>query len=164
VRFGSPLLAVYWSLEEIAVFLKIFEQHQSEIYSLSKSTINWDLVSQLSSTRGVSKGEQRIRAMYRTLSEVPNSGFCSMRAPFWEIKWEQIHLFKQHLEDQQPVHPSKDESDLYFHIPGLEDGLGTSLKSASLSSVLDVGATSKQASRRRFFLETSRAFSSEGLG
>lgn len=124
VRFGAPLLALYWSPDEIAVFLEVFEQHKSEIYAWNK--IDWDLISRLLNTRGVVKSIARIRVMYRTLSEIPNSGLSSIRASFWEANWAMIYHFKQILEEKQLVHPPKDENDLFFHIPYLEDGLDTS--------------------------------------
>lgn len=78
------------------------------------------------STVVCSRGSQKkaeVMAMYTQLVRNPESGFISCRASRWRLIWAQVHRVKEHLHQSGLIHGPRDDNDLFYHIPALEDGL-----------------------------------------
>jgi hypothetical protein len=130
VKVGSALISMHWTPDEVHIFMDLVREHEHELYG--KPPIQWDLLVELLRARNVLKSEARIRAMYRTLSRVPGSGFLSFRVSTWRRIWHQLNTFKEHVERNQLICAPMDENDLFYHIPVLENGYHTALQVGQL--------------------------------
>jgi hypothetical protein len=82
-------------------------------------------MSELLQARNVVKSARQIKTLYETLSSAPQTGFISFRRSQWRLAWGQLVALKDHLVQNQLVQPPKDENDLFYHIPALEDSHDT---------------------------------------
>ncbi|KAH6687454.1 hypothetical protein F5X68DRAFT_240016 [Plectosphaerella plurivora] len=126
---------MFWSPEEIAVFIDMVQQHESRVYSPRR--VQWHLMSELLEAQGVRKSTKEIKTLYVTLRDAPNVVFISHRVSAWRGVWSELVSLKKYLTENRLVHPPKDDNDLFHHIPALEDGRKTVDFIAALLSKTD---------------------------
>jgi len=126
---GTSVVSTCWSPQDVVSLISLVERHERDIYvhvGSNQGVIQWDfLVAQLR-VQGVHKTKAEAMAMYAQLVRNPESGFISCRASRWRLIWAQVHRVKEHLHQSGLIHGPRDDNDLFYHIPTLENGLKTS--------------------------------------
>ncbi|KAH6871422.1 hypothetical protein B0T10DRAFT_591160 [Thelonectria olida] len=95
-----------------------------QISKIFGSTI-WDYLATQLRARSICKTTADIKSIYAILAGDPDSGLVTCRASRWRFIWTEIYRVKQHLHQKGLVRDPKDDNDLFYHIPALEDGLET---------------------------------------
>jgi hypothetical protein len=140
VHFLAPL-RMHWSPAEVLLFMEIFQEYKSLFFSRNppeverrKPGINWDLVEEKLREKGIEKPRNQIQYLYGSLSNAPSSPLESYSGFRLRSQWPEIHHLKSFLEQENLVNPPKDDYDLFYHIPSLEEG---TLTYAELESFLE---------------------------
>ncbi|OAA53903.1 Homeodomain-like protein [Niveomyces insectorum RCEF 264] len=124
---GAHAISQLCTRREMNIFIQISHDEEKAIYAHQPSqTIRWELLLHHLRERGVKKDIAQIRSIYNHLSRRPASGFISYKLSKWRFNWGKVHLLKEFLDSNGVVKEPKDENDLYFHIPSLEDGCQSS--------------------------------------
>jgi hypothetical protein len=126
---GTSVVSTSWSPQDVVSLISLVERYERDIYVHVRSNqgvIQWDfLVAQLC-VQGVHKTKAEVMAMHAQLVRNPESGFISCRASTWKLIWAQVHRVKEHLYQSSLIHGPRDDNDLFYHIPALENSLKTS--------------------------------------
>lgn len=109
--------------------MEIFQEYKSLFFSRNppeverrKSGINWDPVEEKLREKGNEKPRNQIQYLYGSLSNVLSSPLESYSGFRLRSQWPEIHHLKSFLEQENLVNPPKDDYDLFYHIPSLEEG------------------------------------------
>ena len=126
---STSVVSTSWSPQDVVSLINLVKRHERDIYvhvQSNQGVIQWDfLVAQLC-VQGVHKTKAEVMAIYTQLVRNPESGFISCRASRWRLIWAQVHRVKEHLHQSGLIHGPRDDNDLFYHIPALENGLKTS--------------------------------------
>ncbi|KAF5978210.1 homeodomain-containing protein [Fusarium bulbicola] len=124
--FGHLVASMTWSLPDIKCLMHIIEQNEDRVYlHFQKKTIQWDFIVKELRANSIYKTVDEVMSIYDVLRRDPDSGLLTCRASLWRLIWREIWRVKQHLCRKGLVQPPKDENDIYYHIPSLEDCLET---------------------------------------
>lgn len=127
-RLGTLALNIDWSSQEILSFINLVNEQHKQVYihdGPGGGKIQWDyLISNLAKV-GVCKTRAQGRAIYRVLWANPDSGLMTQTSSRWQFIWTHVHGIKRHLTQKGLIREPRDENDLFYRIPALEDGLDT---------------------------------------
>jgi len=125
--FGAHAMSLLCSRSDMNTFIQVTRDHETAIYGhLPTRPIRWERIASLLRERGVNKDKAQIRNIYDHRSRRPQSGFISYKLSKWRFIWNELYFLKQYLDQNGVVHEPKDENNLFFHIPALEEGCETS--------------------------------------
>ncbi|KAG8410542.1 hypothetical protein J3458_017294 [Metarhizium acridum] len=126
--YGAFACSVLWSQSDTDTMIRVVPENETKVYNHSGThKIQWNVLIRLLHEQGVAETAIEIRNMHHHLSMVRtrHPTFVPFSVSRWRFLWAQIHLLKEHLKQHELVRPPKNENDLYFHIPALEDGRKT---------------------------------------
>lgn len=126
--YGALPCPILWSQSDIDTMIRVVRENETRVYNHSGThKIQWNVLIRLLHEQGVAKTDIEIRNMHHHLSMVrtQHPTFVSFSVSRWKFLWAHVYLLKEHLEQHELVSPPKNENDLYFHIPALEDGRDT---------------------------------------
>ena len=61
--------------------------------------------------------------LYFTLCANPEYGLEPLSSIAFKVRWHQIYHLKVFMEQHGLVSPPRSETDIHYHLPGLEDGV-----------------------------------------
>ncbi|RFN49576.1 homeodomain-like protein [Fusarium flagelliforme] len=124
--FGALMISLTWTQHQTSCLHSIIEEHEDQVYKHGQqSPIQWQFLVDKLCDHGITKSIEDIKSLYDVLMADPRSGFLSCRASRWRFVWSTIYQVKHHLLLKGLVQDPRDDNDIYYHIPALEDGLGT---------------------------------------
>lgn len=120
-RFGIKLASTVWTPAECLKFIKTVNDNADQIYPAGRQGADWDFLKSRLSEQGIHRDKRAIMSLHASLGARSDSGMTTKSKPLMLRRWGCIRAAKKFLEDHGLVVPPKDDDDLYYHIPEMEE-------------------------------------------
>ncbi|VTO93269.1 unnamed protein product [Fusarium graminearum] len=150
--FGPHLSSVTWSPKEICRMIEIINQHEDQVYlHFVGKPIQWEFLAEKLRSYRILKTIDEIKSLYAQLVTDSSSGILTYRASQWRYIWKNIYNVKEHLIQKDLVRNPRDDNDMYYHIPALEEGIETTWHIRDLLRRTEFAEVNSRILDRRFF-------------